>query len=174
MELIREKTVAFTGYRPHKFDFPLSHDSEMYEKLTKAGFQAIIKAMELGYENFVVGGAPGFDILCMELISLARKLTQQNNKLICALPYADFRNSSYFPEEWRTRYDAAIKACDHIINVTGNEHETRGCFQRRNRFMVDNSILLICYHTGKSGGTANTISYAKTKGSVIINIADSL
>jgi len=171
MEFIRGKTVTFSGYRPHKFDFPLSQDNAMYEKLTKAGFQAIIKAMELGYENFLLGGAPGFDILCMELISLARKLTQQDNKLICALPYGDFRNSSYFTDEWRTRYDAAINSCDHIFNVTGNEHETRGCFQRRNEFMVDNSDMLICYHTGKPGGTANTISYAKTKGSIIVNIA---
>lgn len=102
----------------------------------------------------------------MELISLARKLTQQDNKLICALPYGDFRNSSYFTDEWRTRYDAAIEACDHIFNVTGNEHETKGCFQRRNEFLVDNSGMLICYHT------ANTVSYAETKGSIIINIDD--
>lgn len=51
MEFIRETTVAFSGYRPHKFDFPLIASHEMYEKLTKARFKTIIKAMELGYEN---------------------------------------------------------------------------------------------------------------------------
>lgn len=173
MELDKHKAVSFSGYRPHKFEFPLS-GNDRYEKLVEVNLNAIMKAIQIGYHSFIVGGAPGYDILCAEMIRLARHTTQQKVSMIFALPYADFKNSNHFDDYWRSRYDSIIKDCDHIINVTGKDHETRGCYQRRNKYMIDNSTLLICYHTGKKGGTANTIQYAESKGTIIKNIADSM
>jgi len=38
--------------------------------------------------------------------------------------------------------------------------------------MVDRSRYVICYYDGKSGGTANTVRYARARGRDIINVAD--
>ena len=39
-------------------------------------------------------------------------------------------------------------------------HYDRGCMQRRNRYMVDRSGLLIAVYDGQPGGTMQTIAYA--------------
>ena len=48
---------------------------------------------------------------------------------------------------------------------------TRGCMFKRNRHLVDNSSVCVCYLTKDSGGTAYTVDYAEKKGLEIINLA---
>lgn len=116
-----------------------------------------MQAVEAGYTNAIFGGAPGFDIISAELIR-ATKMTASNEiKIICALPYNGFNNSRHFNEGWKLRYESMIKDCDHVINVTGKDYEIYGCYQNRNKYMVNNSSRLICYHTDIKGGTANTV-----------------
>ena len=42
---------------------------------------------------------------------------------------------------------------------------------KRNRHLVDNSSLCICYLTKQSGGTAYTVSYAESHDLKIVNVA---
>ena len=42
---------------------------------------------------------------------------------------------------------------------------------KRNRYMVDNSGLCVCYWIRDKGGTAYTVHYAEKEGLKIINIA---
>ena len=44
------------------------------------------------------------------------------------------------------------------------------CFQIRNRFMVDNSERVIAAYNGESGGTRNTVLYAKDNDVESVNI----
>ena len=46
----------------------------------------------------------------------------------------------------------------------------RWCRQRRNRYMVDHSDLLIAVHDGLPGGTRYTIEYALRRGVNIIDV----
>ena len=47
----------------------------------------------------------------------------------------------------------------------GQHTYTPGCMNRRNRYMVDRSSLLIAVYDGiPQGGTLNTLSYAMGKG----------
>ena len=41
---------------------------------------------------------------------------------------------------------------------------------KRNRHLVDNSSVCVCYLNRESGGTAYTVRYAKEKGLEIVNI----
>lgn len=43
---------------------------------------------------------------------------------------------------------------------------------RRNRHLVDNSGVCVCYLTRNSGGTAYTVNYAKKQGVNVFNIAE--
>lgn len=48
---------------------------------------------------------------------------------------------------------------------------TKGCMHKRNRHLVDNSSVCVCYLNRESGGTAYTVNYAKKNGLEIINLA---
>ena len=58
---------------------------------------------------------------------------------------------------------------DEIIYIS--EVYYRGCMQKRNRYMVDHSVICLCYLTETSGGTKYTIDYCKKQGKEIINLA---
>ena len=45
---------------------------------------------------------------------------------------------------------------------------------RRNRHLVDNSGVCVCYLTKNSGGTAYTVNYAKKQGINVFNIAENI
>ena len=47
---------------------------------------------------------------------------------------------------------------------------TRGCMQRRNRYMVDHASLLIAVSDGAEGGTRSTIEYAFRRGVSVMDI----
>ncbi len=52
-----------------------------------------------------------------------------------------------------------------------SEHYFRGCIQKHNRHLADNSSRSICFLTEKTGGTSYTVNYASDHGITIINIA---
>ena len=47
---------------------------------------------------------------------------------------------------------------------------SKASFHIRNAYMVDNSTRVIAAYNGTSGGTRNTVEYARKKGLEIINI----
>lgn len=67
-------------------------------------------------------------------------------------------------------YEYIKTQADKIV-YTSQEY-TRGCMHKRNRHLVDNSSVCICYLTEPSGGTAYTVNYALRNGKSVINIAD--
>lgn len=65
-------------------------------------------------------------------------------------------------------YDSIKQQADKII-YTSNEY-TRGCMHKRNRYLIDNSSLCICFLTKNKGGTFYTVNYAKKQSLKVINI----
>ena len=47
-------------------------------------------------------------------------------------------------------------------------HYTNDCMQNRNKYMVDNSDIVIAVWNGKPSGTGSTVRYAHEKGKTII------
>ena len=62
----------------------------------------------------------------------------------------------YFQEE---RYNAILSAADETILISDTYY--KGCYDKRNKFMVDNSDYVVTWFDGHAGGTKNTINYAK-------------
>lgn len=52
--------------------------------------------------------------------------------------------------------------------VVGLLRYSRACFQIRNEWMVDRSARVIAVFNGQSGGTKNTINYARSNGIEVI------
>lgn len=68
----------------------------------------------------------------------------------------------------RSRYNYLVHQCDYETVI---QHEyTDDCMQKRNRYMVDNSSVLVAVYDGGYGGTKQTIDYAVKQGLEIIEV----
>jgi len=160
-------SVCFSGHRYVYFNM---EDSAKGRILQKELTIAIKDAIKNGFHTFYTGMAQGFDIIAAEAVLRERHNHQECVKLICVVPYRGQEDK--WNEKWRKRYDSVMKASDGVVLC--NEEFITGCFHERNRFLVDNTSLLICLHSGKHGGTKHTFKYAKEQGLQIINIWDKL
>lgn len=88
-------------------------------------------------------------------------------KLILALPCLN--QTKRWCESDIAVYETIKAQADEVV-FTSQDY-SRGCMHKRNRYMVDNSSVCVCYCTGDKGGTAYTVHYAKKRGLKLINIS---
>lgn len=145
----RKYRVCFTGHRPEKLS---SNEILVKQQLKKE----ITKSMQDGFNVFISGMARGVDIWASEIV-LQLKKDGYPIKLICALPYNGFEIcwSTY----WKNKYNLIISHADLLICIS--PCYSPDCFKLRNKWMVNHSSRVIAVYNGKSGGTRNTINYAK-------------
>lgn len=116
---------------------------------------------------FLSGGARGFDTLAAEVVlSLREKLP--DIRLHMVLPCRD--QDRYWPARDKLRYSYILSRADEIIYIS--ETYDDACMLKRNRYLIDNSAVCLCYRKARSGGTAYTINYAKKQNRKIINLAE--
>ena len=149
---IKDRTACFTGHRTIPF--------LQKRKIKKRTKQILIEAIEQGYRYFGCGGALGFDTLAAQTV-LELKNEYPQIRLILVLPCRD---------QTLAEYERIMKAADKVTYTS--EQYYSGCMHKRNRHLVDNSSLCICYLTEQSGGTAYTVNYARSQGLSIINVAE--
>ena len=147
-----EKTCAFTGHRILGKDF---NDEKLEE--------TIVDIIKKGYDTFLVGMAIGFDNKCFNIL---KNLKRENIKIIACIPCKN--QDKFFKNEDKERYQEYLKKVDKIV-CFGDEY-VNGCMQIRNRYMVDNSSVLIAYLKYFKGGALYTVNYAKKQGLEIINL----
>jgi len=156
---MKEHTVCFTGHRK----IPQEQKDVVALRLKIE----ITKLIENGYRYFGAGGALGFDTLAAQTV-LELKTEYPDVKLILVLPCLSQTRG------WSARdieiYEEIKNKADKVV-YTSQEY-TRGCMHKRNRHLVDNSSVCICYLTESTGGTAYTVNYAKEKGLMTINVAE--
>ena len=116
------------------------------EQLVKAAHDlscTIDDLIKNGYTHFISGVADGIDLLAARIVLEFQK-SNKNLSLQAAVPSK--------------------------ITVTSEQYNP-GCFSKRNKLMVDNSDLVVSVWDGvRSGGTYNTIMYAKSQGKQVITI----
>ena len=145
-------TCCFTGHRVLKRDFSDENLSEIIEKLIKNG-----------YKTFLVGMAIGFDLKVFEILQTKKKY---NIDVIACVPCKD--QDKFYNSALKEQYKNAINSADKVIYLS--EEYSDGCMQKRNRYMVDNSSILVAYMYAKIGGTIYTVNYAKKKEKNVIYI----
>ena len=109
----------------------------------------------------------GFDTLAANTV-IKLRTKYPNIKLILVLPCKT--QSSGWKHTDIDEYERIKAAADKVVYTS--EVYYRGCMHKRNRHLVDNSSLCICYLTEDRGGTYYTVNYAKENGLQIINIAE--
>lgn len=145
-------TCSFTGHRVLKKDF----DEYKLKEVIK-------QAVKRGYKTFLIGMAKGFDMKCFETLL---SLNNSNLEIIACVPCDN--QSEKYSEEDKVKYENLLKKSSKIIKI--NNKYFNGCMQIRNRFMIDNSSLLIAYMYAERGGTLYTVNYAKKLNREIIYV----
>ncbi len=131
------------------------------EKL-KETFIKLIKIAKIN--TFLVGMAVGFDTVCFNVLEEIRKT--EDIKIIACIPCL---NQDYnFSLAQKLEYNRMILSCDEKIYI-GKEY-TKACMLKRNRYLIDNSSVLVVYSRKETGGTVYTKNYAIKKGVPIIEI----
>lgn len=158
---MNEKTCCFTGHRripPETYSLLFKRTEEIVEALIKKG-----------YLYFGAGGAMGFDTLAAFVV-LKLKKRYPAVRLILVLPCLS--QTRGWSREDIERYKIIKDQADKVV-YTSKEY-TAGCMHKRNRHLVDNSSVCICYFVHHTGGTFYTVNYAFRQNKRIINVADQL
>ena len=155
---MRNETCCFTGHR----QLPSKERAEIVTVL-----ECVITALyQKGIRYYGAGGALGFDAIAAQTVIRLRK-SCPGMKLILVLPCLTQTRG------WRlediAEYERIKAQADKVV-YTAQEYN-RGCMHKRNRHLVDNSSVCVCYLNRESGGTAYTVRYARERGLEIINLA---
>lgn len=154
-----ETTACFTGYRPHKLPWGETEDDPRCAALKLKLIESVTAAYARGYRTFISGMARGVDTYAAEaVLALSRVLPDM--ELVCAVPYPGY--AMRLPAAQKARYESIILGCARCA-VTAEKYSSN-CMWLRNRYMVENSSLVIAVYDGQRGGTHNTVAYAKEKG----------
>lgn len=160
-------TCCFTGHRPSRLPWGSHEEDPRCLRLKKQLDSAILQAYEQGYRHFICGMARGADLYFCEAVLALRSLHPEIT-LEAAIPFLG--QADYWPIAERQRWNALLLQCDFETVV--QHHYSNGCMDRRNRYMVDHSSLLIAVYDGiPSGGTKNTLLYA-LKNDLQVSILD--
>ncbi len=146
-------TCCFTGHRILKKDFN--------EKVISNVINDVIKR---GYKTFLVGMARGFDLKCVKALVEIKK--NYNIDIVACLPCKD--QNKYFTQKENEEYFEMLDSVDKKIYIT--ETYNKECMILRNKYMVDNSSVLIAYYNYFKGGTHATVKYAEKQNKEIIFI----
>ena len=149
--------VAVTGPRPQKmggFQIPNPTYTKIYEALKT-------KIIELNPDTLISGMALGVDQIAAE-ICIDLKIP-----FIASIPFQG--QESVWPPSSQNKYKEILAKAKEIKIVSEGGYSAEK-MQIRNKWMVDKADLLLGVWSGKPGGTANCINYAKSIGKEIVII----
>ena len=154
-------TCCFTGHRqipPHA-----------REELIAVLDRRIAALADVGFTEFRVGGALGFDTLAAQRVLAARE-QRPTCQLHLILPC---RNQ---PHHWHSNdeecYRDILSRADRVTYV--QETYTKGCMHLRNRALVEGSDLCLAFCYESTGGSAYTCRYALQRGVRLINLVNEM
>jgi len=163
---LNSNTCCFTGYRPQNLPWKNNEEDIRCLKMKERLNQEILRAIDNGYNVFISGMALGFDMICAEMV-LDLKKKYKSIKLVGAVPCKT--QDKFWKEKNKQRYRSVLSQLDDVRCIY-DDYIGSECMLERNRFMINNSSLVIALFDGKNGGTKKTIDYAKKQNKNIIII----
>lgn len=173
--------ICFTGNRPDKlggYDWDSQKNIRIMLKLLREVENIIITKKDEKF-HFICGGALGIDQMAFHICNKLKEKYPGKIYLELAIPFKDQPNK-WFSEIDINRYNLHKNQADIITYVDeledykfnrvpiGSYHVAK--LQIRNKYMVDNSDLIIAVWNTSSGGTKNCVNYAKNCNKEIISI----
>ena len=148
-----------TGHRPKGFPFPRDNENLIYMNYCLTLYDKVKELIFEGADEFISGMAEGVDVDFANIVLLLRD-EYYNIKLEAALPYPPRQHKKI--TEYIQDFESILINCDKKTIISNNY--SQGCMQKRNKYMVDKSdIILAVWNGEKKGGTWSTIEYALSK-----------
>lgn len=153
------RRCAFTGYRPQKMPFGYDENDPRCVSFKARLRETIESLIAEGYAHFLSGGALGMDQFAAEIVV---ELKEKYPWIVLEMVSPFDGQAAKWPIGSRLRLAELYDAADIVTSIS---HEyTKGCIFQRNRYLVENSDLLLAAYDGKPGGTAMTCDYAEEMG----------
>ena len=149
---------AFSGYRPQKLPFGFNEEDIRCVDFKRRIRCAIESLIWNGYCHFLSGGALGYDTFAAEAVMGLRGRYPWIT-LEFVVPF-DAQAERWEPYS-RLRYNWNLDQAD-IVTYVSHEY-SRDCMTKRNRYLVDQSDMLLAAYDGRPGGTQHTVDYAKSR-----------
>ena len=135
---MRKETCCFTGHR----QIPQGKQEEIANRLERV----IAALYQKGVRYYGARSALGFDALAARTVIRLRE-NSPGMKLILVLPCLTQTRG------WRlediAEYERIKAQADKVVYTS--QQYTPGCMHRRNRHLIDNSGVCVCYLTKESG-----------------------
>lgn len=147
--------IAVTGHRPDKLGGYNAHDDH---RAIRRHMRDFLSEAPDGELVLVSGGALGIDQFWIE-VGLHLELP-----VVVALPFKGYNDK--WPAASRQKYEELLDKCWQVQYVCEPGYEPWK-LQERNKWMVDNTDILVAYCTGQSSGTQNCIDYAVTQSKIV-------
>ena len=162
----RQESCCFTGHRPAKLPWRYDESDPRCLALKARIADAVALAYDQGFHHFLCGMAQGCDLYFCEAVLVLRE-RHPDITVEAAIPCPT--QADAWPADQQVRYRKLVAACDLETMVSANY--TAACMQRRDRYMVDHSALLIAAFDGTAGGTRYTMEYAMRRGLSVIDLS---
>ena len=162
------KSAAFTGYRPKKLPFgnDFNHpDALRLRANLRTEYERLIRR---GFRQFLTGGALGCDLMAAEVILELKEEYGKKARIMHVLCMPCYDYTAKWSDQDKERLEK-IKQNSVFFYVSDSPYY-KGCMQKRNRYMVDTSRVLLAVYDGQSGGTRNTVEYARSRNRKLVII----
>lgn len=154
--------ICVTGHRPNKL-YGYDLNNYMWKMLRMKIANALI---DNHCTRLHCGMALGVDTIAA-LSCLDLKSDGYNIELVACIPFEGQENK--WPYKSIEQYRYLLSKCDHKVIVCDGGYAPYK-MQVRNKYMVDNSDLVLAVWDGSDGGTANCVRYAESKNKKILNL----
>lgn len=162
------RICAFTGHRPTRFAFKYNEAAPTCAKLKNVLAKQIARLYRCGVTQYLTGCALGVDMWAGEaVLALAEQYPEIS--LRCIVPFAGQER------QWTTaqqaRYNVLLQRSSQTVII--RDRYTDDCYFARNRYLVDNSDVLLAVYDGeakKRSGTGYTVRYAQSTGKPVLLI----
>ena len=157
------QTCCLTGHRPNKLPWRTDELDPRCLALKRKLYDIADALYCSGIRHFISGMALGCDTyFCEAIIELRDE--HPDIVLEAAIPFKG--QSDLWSEADKSRYNYLVSQCD--FETVLQEEFSKGCMLARDRYMVDNSSVVIAVYNGSKGGTQYTVNYAKKSDREII------
>lgn len=154
----RDKICCFTGHR----DIPARILPDLKRRLA----ETVELLIGQGVCCFAAGGARGFDALAARVV-LEMRERYPHVKLILVLPF-EGQEESWRGADRQEFWDIRRRADKVTVLAPAFE---KGCYFARNRRLVEESGICLCYLTRRRSGTGMTVRFAERQGLPVLNLA---
>lgn len=163
---MKKKTCCFTGPRPRSLPFGFNENDVRCVALKRTLREQIIHLIEEeNVTHFISGMAIGIEMYAAEIV-LDLKKSFPGITLESAIPCET--QAVKWSEALRERYYSIAAQCSKETML--QSHYTPNCMDKRNKYMVDQSDVIIAVWSGRSSGTEKAVTYALSKEKPVIVI----